>query len=299
MEFFNLYILLDIKKKGMMRTMARLLYLIAAICVAAIVLVNSRFMSGNGKIGVTRGSGTMQEQVQTESERLSEIYLLNFKLEKNVPGTINTYLPDYTEISFETARYYSALFNMTENEEESESYYAFHNEDESLYVDKYVEKLRYESAPMASTDNREPISEEEAIDKALEFISEKLLLLGYDECKVRFDGDFFVITFVGGLANIKNLAFCTNAVLDKDGDIISLDYFNMTYTKLGSCRIKSMSDAFLELPIDFPEDVKIPLTRCELVYIYDNSIVQPAYLFEGIYPGGQSFSANVKAAIFE
>lgn len=227
----------------------------------------------------------------------SQIYLLSFPLPKTTPGTINTYMPEYKPVSPETARFYGGLFDMRDNETETEEYYIYQNQEGSIYIDKNIGYLRYETAerpqPAGVT-----VSPEEALQKALQFIEGRLLFLSYEESKVRFDGEFYEVIFVNLLSNIQNYAHPVKVMLDPYGQVLTMDYYFITYKRLGSTHIKSMAEAFWELPVDFPEGVKIPLTQCRLVYYYENSILQPAYLFEGSYPGDKSFSSFVKASVY-
>jgi len=63
-----------------------------------------------------------------------------------------------------------------------------------------------------------------------------------------------------------------------------------------------MADALLCLP---PDPLPLPyassapqvlIDSAQLVYYYEDSIVQPAYLFEGQAAGGKSYECFVKAA---
>ncbi len=234
-----------------------------------------------------------------EQKLLKNIYKVNFELEKYPMGTINLYVPKYKFLDLDMAKYYFNLFMIKDNILETEDYYYSQNDEGIVFVYKYDNLIKFTSKNENSNKSYNIITDEDALKKAVNFIEEKLLFLSYEETEVNFDGEKFIVTFINRVGNIKNYSFNTVVILNKYGDIISMDYSNMTYENFDRCKIKSMQEAFYELPIDFPEETNIILEKCNIVYIYDNSFVQPAYLFEGRMADDISFQCFVKAAVYD
>jgi len=59
-----------------------------------------------------------------------------------------------------------------------------------------------------------------------------------------------------------------------------------------------MREAFGELPAVKAGDTVL-LSGCQLVYVYEDSIVQPAYYFQGSASGDKTFECFVKAAVYK
>jgi hypothetical protein len=60
-----------------------------------------------------------------------------------------------------------------------------------------------------------------------------------------------------------------------------------------------MAEAFDLLPPLSPENEEtVWLQSCQMVYIYDESIIQPAYYFQGLATDDRAFECYVKAAVF-
>ncbi len=85
-------------------------------------------------------------------------------------------------------------------------------------------------------------------------------------------------------------------LLDLTGRILSVDYYYLKYSIFDNCEILPLEQAVCELPV-FSDQITI--TKAELVYIYDNSIMQPAYDFSGYFSNGDEFQYYVKASIYK
>jgi hypothetical protein len=126
----------------------------------------------------------------------------------------------------------------------------------------------------------------------------RLFVLFYEEAQVHFDGETYRVLFINRLSNLKNYAFTNEVRLDINGRIVSLDYYTLQYDKVGGCRVKTMKEAFKELPEPPPSETVL-LNSCQLVYIYDDSIIQPAYYFLGeTLRESSSYECFVKAAVY-
>lgn len=272
------------------------LFAIAFVMASTVFIHFKQYVAPEVLLGRVSRAGSA---TQVDITKLEEVYSLGFELNKQPAGTLNTYLPRYTQVDPSLAYEYLRRFGFSGPFEETDDAYFCHDEHGSLYVFKYGSEILFEPAPTSAKQNAPTIAEKEAIEKASAFIEEKGFLLNCEEVDVNNTGKTFEITFINRIGNIKNHAFTSRASLDMQGNILSFTYNSLFFDKLNSTRIKSMEEAFSELPAEEPAGGKVRLVSCELVYIFENSIVQPAYLFTGALENGDSFQAYVKAAVYE
>jgi hypothetical protein len=100
-----------------------------------------------------------------------------------------------------------------------------------------------------------------------------------------------VVLFFTEVDGLKDYAFPTAVAFGEDR--IEVRRYGYRYDRLGSVKIKEPLAAVYDLP--FSESL-IKLNTCELVYFFEDSIIQPAWLFKGTYSDGAEFSAFVRAA---
>jgi hypothetical protein len=243
---------------------------------------------------VAVGRGTEDEPRLADGRRVNrtrstpssrqEIYFPTFPLDRHPMGSVNCYRIKYARTDAETARFYAGLFGLHGEFSADEDGYTFENEKGKLTVYRHNQQLTYipHSPPKQNPE---------------EFLRTRGLPLHYVEVRMAFNGENHIVTFVDYIDNLKNYAFNHTFLLDKDGGIIQADYFYIEYDTLGTTRIKSMREAFGELPKD--TEGPISLTRCRLVYYYENSVVQPAYFFEGEDSEGGTVEYFVKAAVYK
>ncbi len=215
----------------------------------------------------------------------------------NLPAIyrMNTYLPRFRENTRETADYYCNSFNIKGSFEEEEDFYCYSDKQSLLIVYKYMDYIRYESK-VATVSVNPSITPEEAVKKAMAFIEARCLSLKYDHTNTEFSDNTIKVTFVDKLGNYEKNDFNTCVTMDSDGRILSMDYYYLRYSIFNSCEIKSLIQAADELPEAYQEVV---INDVVLNYVYENSILQPAYIFKGMNRDGSEFSAYVKAANFK
>ncbi len=246
---------------------------------------------------------------QPEDPALAEIYQVQFPLEPAPMGTTNTYVPVYKPLGLDGALTFFSMFGLDVSEQalavhlqETDTYYRYLSPDAQVDVYKLGGIIRYNARflPKKAGQKATVTTDGEALLAATTFIDSKFLFLSYEETEVRKNPDdgLYTIRFLNRIGNIKNYAFATEVTVDAYGRIATMDYYDIRVQRLDSQHIKSMHQAFAQLPLDFPEGTRISLNRCELVYVYENSIVQPAYLFEGQYPVGNTFQCFIPAAVF-
>ncbi|MDR1532623.1 MAG: hypothetical protein LBS62_10680 [Clostridiales bacterium] len=273
--------------------------------------------------------GPRYAAVESGNEAVKRVYRLNFQLSRAPAGTAGLFLPRYIDISAETAANYAGGFyrrgrwqssrkptgvlpsapakiqDISGGPIDAGEYYLYGDEQGTLRVYKYLSLIQYAASPRPAPDGRgaflpeDPaLTDKEAIKLASEHIENKFLLLNYSEAVVDFESEEYKITFIHRLGNIRDYAFPVVVTLDADGGLKAFDYYYVTYQRFDECRIKSMEQAFNELPVDFASDTEINLTKCNLVYVFKDSFLQPAYLFEGELDGGRFYKCFVDAAVY-
>ena len=260
--------------------------------------MNSGFLSGYA------GLADSAAKAETKA-RLAEIYTLNFTLARVPVGSVNIYLPQYTITEHAQALRFFGIFGfdvsddaLAQNKTETDAWYRYETDGRVMTVYKFGNTIHYTNTAEGET-GEEIRSDMEAVAVAESFVRDKMLPLNYETAEVRFDSEALVyeIRFIGRIGNIKNYAFPTRVAVDRFGRIVEMEHHHRVVERLGSTPLISMESAFLELPTGFPTGTNIHLLRGDLVYIFEDSIIQPAYLFEGSLDG-DTFQAFVKAGTF-
>jgi len=243
-------------------------------------------------------SGTRTKLNQRSSFNQTETngYLVSFPLDTNPRGLINCYMLRYRPNTYETARRYAEMFIEIETFYESDRAFVFSGMKGTVFVDKEINKIHFEAT---RTEEKGSLleSDEEAIAIAADFLERRSLILIYEEAQVYFDGYTYRVSFINRISNLKNYAFPNKVTLDNFGRILTLDYFTVQYDRVGQAEIKSMKEAFNELP-DLEDGETVLILSAQLVYIFEDSIIQPAYYFQGYMSDDRVFECFVKAAVF-
>ena len=275
---------------------------LALFCVA-VIQFNLRFMPFTlvNKLPDNTATNTALRQ------RLNQIYDTNFIFDTKSTVTSKIYLPRYMATDSETAALYGALFDFPEPYESTEDYYVFGNDkkDKRLYVDQFFGHILYENST-AKTNIKETAAaiqtNKDAIAAASRFIQSYHVEVPHQDVAVRFDGQSYTVQYIDTLDNYPNYAFPATIKLGKDGQISRFEQYAIEYDRIDTITLKTMKEAYLELPLDIDPGVRVDLKSCRVVYIFEDSVVQPAFLFEGEMTGDNigetTFQCFVKAAKF-
>lgn len=241
-----------------------------------------------------RLSGGMYETAQTGFKKTESSYKLSFIPSRSPYGAVNVYLPEYKTTEYETAKYYAMRFCMEDcTLYEDDDAYKAAKDGEELKVYRNIGMLEYTSN---KKDNDAKISgDDEAVESAVNALRDRYIYPAYEEVNVLRHVSGYSLTFIDRLGNLKNYAFPQTVELDECGNVKKIIYFFLDYKKIGSSKIRSMEEAYMELP-DFNDGTEIDISKGQLVYFYENSIVQAGYLFEGEAEAGRVFTCYVKAA---
>ncbi len=251
-------------------------------------------------------SGTVTRSANDKT-KVEQFYDVNFMMEKVAQGKVANYAPRLSVVDLEQALYFSKFFGVDRNFKETEEFYSFENEKGYIQIDKFGSHIRFQSKGKLELYNNEETQiekvflDEEVIGLAEEFLSHNMDFFNYEEATVTDNDGIFTVTFIDRIGNLKNYAFPTTATLDKSGNILSADFYFFNYDRLNNLPIKTMEEAFYELPLDINENknVKVDLKKCTLVYYYQKSIVEPCYLFEGELTDGSAFKSFISATIYQ
>jgi hypothetical protein len=169
--------------------------------------------------------------------------------------------------------------------------YAFTGTETTLpiFMAKNASKEIFVSGVKIST--REP----DDIIKAAEYYYKKK----YDEATATKFPDHYEVIFTNRLGKFADRAFPCRAYLDLRGNLLKMEQSEAEYVNLYETKISTPAEAYEKLPLPPTASEEIvTLESCEIVYIYEDSLAQPAYLFKGKTNEGTTFEASVKASKF-
>lgn len=229
-----------------------------------------------------------------EEKKRNEMYDVNFILDNKESFNINTYFINRNETTESELEYYSEMFGVTDNLVTEKDKYVFSSETATLEIMKNVNMVRYTNKVLKGK-NENKISRMDSVDIVNEFLNINNIQFNYEEIVVNYKDNKYEVNFLKELGNIKNFSFVNSAIVDQQGNILNIEYYFVKYKKLRNLKIKSMREAFFEMPLDFDDQFLVELEECELVYFYKDSIVQPAYLFTGATSDGKAFECFIKA----
>lgn len=232
-------------------------------------------------------------------KNLDNIYSSNFELKNFKNKKPKIFMPKFDINTLEEADFFATLFNL-KNHVDTEDYFKYSNKQESLKVFKYINLITYEKNNKDKNYNKDIINKDESISLLIDFMEERFLPITYSDIIVDDKkNDIYEIKFLSEIDGINNHAFNTSGVVSSFGEILNLNYFYLDLQKIDICNIKSIDEAYLELPVDSLNNLKIDIQEVDLVYIYENSIIQPAYYFKGKKPDGELFEHYVKASLYK
>jgi hypothetical protein len=231
-------------------------------------------------------------------KQLNKIYTLNFEMDTEKTKKSKIYIPRFNINTFDEADYFANIFEMDKPFTENEEYFKFLNSSGELTVFKFINLVTFENNILNYFSEEKVTSEKEAASIAENFMLNNFMYIKFNKVEVEESNDIYNVKFLNTLDNLSNHSFNSNVLVDRHGNILRMDYFYVDFDKLNNITLKSMDKAYLELPIDFNNKIEIVLNSCNLVYIFENSIVQPAYHFLGKNSNDERFDCYVKASIF-
>jgi chromosome condensin MukBEF MukE localization factor len=166
--------------------------------------------------------------------------------------------------------------------------------------------LRYDKAAGGGL----PLDDAGIAAAAAAYLERGALFMEPAECEVIRQPGRAAAVFYPKTDGLTNRSHPVTVTTDDYGAVTGLDYYKMSYERLASVGVISMKEAYYSLPpladlgVLEGEGLRADINRCELVYGFWDSILQPAYLFEGemVSPGtgeAAAFSYFVMASRFK
>lgn len=227
---------------------------------------------------------------KAEAER---IYKVSFAF-KNGGGRVSAFLPRYETKSYDEALETAARFGMGVKDlaREDASAWTFEKNSESVTIGKRLNTITYRSSKAEANGAPGAVPEETA--KA--FADERGLRLPREETRTADEGGATAVYFIGKVGSLPDYAFPVQIIV-AGGAVVSMEYAEIGYERLAPCELITMREAYERLPTEGGE-TSVDLKRAALVYRFADSILQPAYLFEGETSGGGRFERYVPAGVF-
>jgi hypothetical protein len=227
-----------------------------------------------------RRSGGDYDSVLKEAVEAS--YDISFAFPRRGMDNAALYIPDYDFIEKHQAELYLRFLGIGDSSPEDDgdgAFYIFKGTDGELHVNKHYNRIiaRFNN-PL--TNQSFELDEESALQKALDFMDKTPLPFDYALSAVHpVDGGWSAVFYrdIGGLICRDHPVRIT---MDDGGNIVSMDYYRLTYEKIASVSLITMKDAYYSLP-PLSDELKADLKKCTLVYRFEDSILQPAFYFEG------------------
>ncbi|MCL2854398.1 MAG: hypothetical protein FWE21_02115 [Defluviitaleaceae bacterium] len=253
---------------------------------AAVLLVNS---------GINPANLANRIHHENVDRGYRNFYQLDIRLHRNPLRQAAVYLPIYSITEKEDVKGFLGRFGMGCAE-------IFHYEDyflakcglRTLRAFHFLDLVEYTGV---ATEQGDPIYQRKARSIAEDFARQNLFLQSPYNLEAVEHEKGFTITFFEDLGKIPNTAFPTVMEVDVFGNILFVSHFYFEYEELGRGDLLTPHAAMQALPQD--HEGKIRIKKYELVYAFENSILQPVYIFSGTYPNGSKFEAQVPAIRFD
>ena len=260
-----------------------------------------------------------EAETDAKMRRVREVYDINIMLPRTRAAYAATYIPRYYYVERSEADALAKRFGITAEAEAEQERFVYADENGTLIVWMYIDRLEYkaasashvraatgESASAYLTADKAAIAGidvDEAAARASELVRGFGLNAAYQGADVRADvaaaDGLYVVRLIPKLGGADNYAFPTTVLLDGQGNLLTLETYLFAYDRLASCQTKTLKAACAELPVDFaPLGTRVDIQKASLVYTFADSIIQPAYMFEGETAGGEAFRCYIPAAVF-
>ena len=250
--------------------------------------------------------------IPVDLSRIASLYHFDARIPRIKITRAATYLPQYQPLTLADADTYANDFGAIGAPSETENAYIYACISGTLTIDKLTHQIRYDAAPVDipfATDATQNVLRKAGSLGAAETAAEAALArfhltLSYGRIVTTRVGSIYAVCFVPKIGDMDNWGFPTTVMLHPNGQLLSIETYPSAYhkaagyDKLATCNFKSLHAAQADLPIDYPAGTSIRIYAVSPVYHLANSILQPAYLFEGTFETGEPFHCFVPAATF-
>jgi len=251
---------------------------------------------------------TQKSPPRTSITELRELvhatYDVSFAFPRRERDRVALFIPEYDLIEQNQAETYLRYFDIGDilytTEDNSGAFYIFVGKYGELHVNKYFNRIIVRFYEQYYSPQTEVLTEEAALQTALAYMERIPLRFEYAGSNVIFKDNKYIVSFYREVGGIILRDHVTSLTMDETGNILSLDYYNVSYEKISTVGLKTMRSAFYSLPpLDY--NTKVDIKKCTLVYKFIDSILQPVYKFEGEiiqYNETQPFIYYINASIF-
>jgi len=224
-----------------------------------------------------------------------DFYESSLPLHRNDLRQAAVFLPVYSVTCDSDVERFAALFDMLGAQRfYADEYVRIYDDSRVLTVYNFLDMIEFEQT-FASVDEGY-ISDEKAKEIARNFAKNHLHLNMPYDVEITRAGQEIEVALTEKLGKIPNHAFPTTITLDQNGNVTRLTHFYFEYEELARGDLLTPHAALSALP-RLHEGIARS-NSYKLVYIFEQSILQPAYIFNGSFPCGTPFSQHVPAIKF-
>ena len=210
-------------------------------------------------------------------------------------GNVSSFALDFWRTDITSAEIFAEAFDMSDEDFfETDDYFFFWNDYSVLRIYRDAPQLTYEVFGGDIYFGGYELTDEDRVNIAVNFMAARGLNYDFEEARVHTNGFLYMITFIRYLENRPLFAFNSRVIMDFAGNVLSLDYHFPAFERINRGRVITQLDALHELPAR-DDGRTVYLDDGQLVFIFSESILQPAYFFEGETLDGEVFGYFVKA----
>jgi len=224
-----------------------------------------------------------------------DYYHIGFPIPRHSLRQGTVYLPVYSENEREHLWRIIVPFSMGDVDiVENGEFFEATADGETLRIYRYIDLLEYENAHRAGSG---VLIDEEAVQGvAKEFLQEFLHCKKPYNVTVRHDGSGWTVRFEEQLGGLTNTAFPTEITFDNYGNIVRVSHYFFDYEALGAADVITARAALAQLPRE--DGRRVHLSKYEIVYAFEDSVLVPMYRFYGKCADGVDFEEFVYALKF-
>jgi len=258
----------------------------------------------NVRKSVLTNSVLINSDLSENKYKVESIYNVDIKLSNKIPKSKSGYVIEERLFGIEDLDKIKKLFSMNGIFREIGSKYILENENQSLLIEQNNGLVKYENNIADYKINKtDSVVSEYIINETEKFFND---FNGFDgkanetignfEIILNEESDLFRVTSKIIMNDVACPILINKLIYNKYGDLLSGELYLGKFKESFEIKIISEKDAYYKLPSD--TEGKINIDNCLLVYIYEGSILQPAYYFSGTRDNGGKFESIVIAGRF-
>ncbi len=272
-----------------MRKRINLIYFLVFLSCVALMIIFIDISPGRLLTNVSVPDEISSEQ----SELIRQNYEIGYDKRTRPVKTANLYMPVYRQTSEEAAAEYADAFGFSAPAIDNGDEYLFIEESKTLNIAKYLCLVSYTNKDESGS---KQYDENEIVRAASDFISRHVTGSAPALKAAEHTDEKYILKFCEKLDGIVLDDLPAIVEITDEGVITRLDASYYAYEKIASCELYTSDECVYFLPYI---GEKVRLTAARLCYVFRDSIIQPAYRFDGVTVSGASFTEYVKAAKYK